>query len=678
VIAAYPDDLFSIATILFGTPEFFYKDNVRLREEHSAKGLYSIMRGVNYRYKHFEDERIATCDEPHRKLCLEHLAIQYQFFRNDGISEDEGASRIDAIYSIIDRLNLELEGKIEDEEDRRKLEHLTARMDRRKMNPKVSESEDGKTLIEFNPQFTEEIKADRDRAENDFQDKFKYGPLALWGHYKFDSRHDRDSYDYYDSDINRVVRETKEVMQLLQSNDDEDFYIRNYSTPAFTCAAIVRLFQDKVSKEDLQFCKNVVISTASWPLSANYNYQISDGVEAAINALPYLFPSFPDDCERMSGIMLFILFDRTSIGNYKKVGEYAGEAISRSMWKKSPIYAKSILLAFLELKGTHDEKLKEIRKNSGFISREDRFKVLDEIANERNDKVDRIFSGDVDITLADVPELSLETFEIALGLIPRDISDKLLIDIVERTLPQIASLLSPESIDDRSNPAGKYQLRISIFNRFAYFLLSRPQGEVERFIKPFENAFAVTEETSEFLDSIVSAEDQINSYEPFWIVWERLYHSFKTMVEVKGGNRHLGKVVHSYLLAWPWWKESAKDWRSLKDRQRLFFARVSSQFEDCPVLLSAMAQFLNQIGANFLNDGISWVGNIIQNIHTFEKRDISSNTIYYLELLVRRYAYLNRTVLRTTPRERANFITILNFLVKNGSTKGYLLREYYA
>lgn len=62
-------------------------------------------------------------------------------------------------------------------------------------------------------------------------------------------------------------------------------------------------FKEKLSKKDKSFCKNVILSTISDLFSDQYDYQISDGVEASIHAIPVLINEYPEEAEGFILIM---------------------------------------------------------------------------------------------------------------------------------------------------------------------------------------------------------------------------------------------------------------------------------------------------------------------------------------------------------------------------------------
>lgn len=101
VVMAYPSKLFNIAKILFRTKKFFYYDTNRMVLDESVKTTYSIGYGLNYKHDIHSDERIKTCDDPHRKKRLEHLAVEYQFFRSEDVSAEEAEERQKAIWKYL-------------------------------------------------------------------------------------------------------------------------------------------------------------------------------------------------------------------------------------------------------------------------------------------------------------------------------------------------------------------------------------------------------------------------------------------------------------------------------------------------------------------------------------------------------------------------------------------------
>ena len=134
-------------------------------------------------------------------------------------------------------------------------------------------------------------------------------------------------------------------------------------------------------------------------------------------------------------------------------------------------------------------------------------------------------------------------------------------------------------------------------------------------------------------------------------------------------------ILHNYLLAGPYWKPEAKEWRSLKDREKNFFEKVAADLGNHPAVLDSLAKLLNEIGSPFLREGISWISKMISNNPGLSSAKLETNTLYYLENLVRRFALLNYRLIRSSTLVRNQLLVIINFLIEKGSITGYLVRE---
>ncbi len=56
-----------------------------------------------------EKDRLATFEEPHRKKTLEHLALEFQFFRSREVTEQQAQDRRNAILQIVDDMYASIE-----------------------------------------------------------------------------------------------------------------------------------------------------------------------------------------------------------------------------------------------------------------------------------------------------------------------------------------------------------------------------------------------------------------------------------------------------------------------------------------------------------------------------------------------------------------------------------------
>ena len=173
----------------------------------------------------------------------------------------------------------------------------------------------------------------------------------------------------------------------------------------------------------------------------------------------------------------------------------------------------------------------------------------------------------------------------------------------------------------------------------------------------------------------ISAEDYLNSYENFWEVWALFKNKIIELCKDGDGYRYIDRIVKSYLFAQNPWKETATEWHTLKNENKKFFKSMSEEIGHCPSALYAISKLLNDIGSSYLSDGVSWISDILQNNKNLLNAKLETNTVYYLENLVKKYIYEYREKIRKTKKLKQEVLIILDFLIEKGSVVGYLLRE---
>lgn len=76
-----------------------------------------------------------------------------------------------------------------------------------------------------------------------------------------------------------------------------------------------------------------------------------------------------------------------------------------------------------------------------------------------------------------------------------------------------------------------------------------------------------------------------------------------------------------------------------------------------------------------MEDGVQWISGMLVNNKNLLTAKLEVNTLYYIENLVRKYIYKNRTKIRETKKLKEEVLVILDFLIAKGSVVGYILRE---
>ena len=84
---------------------------------------------------------------------------------------------------------------------------------------------------------------------------------------------------------------------------------------------------------------------------------------------------------------------------------------------------------------------------------------------------------------------------------------------------------------------------------------------------------------------------------------------------------------------------------------------------------------MNNIASCYLNQGITWLSEMLSVNKKLWEKKLENDTVYFLECLVRRYINTERERIRRTKQLKEEVLVILDFLVEKGSVVGYMSRE---
>ncbi|MBV4357359.1 AVAST type 4 anti-phage nuclease Avs4 [Pinibacter aurantiacus] len=673
VVLAYPEKLFEIALILFHQYLFFVYDNQRLIRENEVESIYSFWRGMDPHTKKFEDERIASCKEPHRRKTLESLVLESQFFRTGDVSQVQADRHKRAILDIIDKMYAATDGQDSKSEKYKVFRIFLARIDSRKMSPKV-EHRDGKAFILFNPELANDLQQFSDEGAQQHAEMLKFRLLKTWGLDKFRNRHASGTYEQYEMHPRKVVEETKLFIEELKQGKN-DFRLFDNCIPAFTCAALLKQYHKELSKKDLKFCRDVIMEFAVQPIEEGYEYQISDGVEAAISAIPYLYTLFPKDKNLYNFILLVILFDTYRIGEYKRVCDYSTEAINSILFHTEPKEANAILSCYLKFKPLLDD-VTDPRKL--YFENTTRIQALHQFIDRMEQDIGEALTDESLYYQIDFDALTITDFEMVFKSFPDGTKDPLHLEFIKKALEKFRNklLLNDRcgNDDDDIDEGIEYRVKCRFIRKYARFLLWREANTVAEWVTPFISPFNVSNYMAMFISDVVLEQDRLQKYEQFWEIWQTLYQPIK-QASLGSEGHHLDSIIHNYLLAWGYWQETAKEWHTLKSGDSVFFKKICGEMGAHKEVLYSIARLLNEIGSSYLNEGVYWVADMIVNNKKYVNEDIHPNTIYYLNQIARKFIYLNRTKIKSNRMLRSRILIVLNFLFGQGSVTGYLLRE---
>jgi hypothetical protein len=244
----------------------------------------------------------------------------------------------------------------------------------------------------------------------------------------------------------------------------------------------------------------------------------------------------------------------------------------------------------------------------------------------------------------------------------------------KKFLSAIFPIFAKKILQDDREDRIDYTLRHRFLEKFAYFTLNLQKKEIMTYLQPFIENFHNSREMSEFFQEFIYVEDRLSKYDEFWTVWNAFYEKLADLCKSKS-SYYAKEVISSYLLAGIPWNEKAKEWHTLKEREKIFYKKAAEEMGQHPAVLYSISKVLNDIGSNFIEDGLAWISHILENNKQLISEELETNTIFYIETFIRRYILKNRQQIRKSISIKNQVIVVLNYLVERGSIVGYLLRD---
>ena len=301
-----------------------------------------------------------------------------------------------------------------------------------------------------------------------------------------------------------IISETKDIIQGLKNSKDETLGTFNRSIPVFTCSVLIRDFRDKLNPEEKNSCRDIIINHASLLFQENYQFQVSDGVKAAINVLPYVLQAFPQNRIKIIRILLLTLFNPHHAGMSLRLSDFSTAAILHNLWDISAEEAHSLFLGYLLLKPKYDdlrEKLREdnFRKEVYRFSEAELLKRFNELHKK---EIKKVISKTVTYDeLADLTNYDLETLKTAFELLPLNKRNDDQKNFLNTVLPIFAQKVLKH--DDDEDDRVDYNTKNRILEKLAYLILSSKKGEIKKYIKPFVDNFKNSREMADFFSTFI-------------------------------------------------------------------------------------------------------------------------------------------------------------------------------
>jgi hypothetical protein len=649
IVLAYPDKTFNIAKILFKTKEFFFYDTRRLSFDPYAYAFIHF--GIPQSDVLCQKERISASKESHRKMSLENLMLCYQMFKNEHVNEIEAKNRQTIIWDILDQHYVELPNPLSESNADKDWRLCLAGMDKRKGKQTIEEK-DGKLLISHNPEVDPILKEYAENSGGKNLEYRKYDTLKTWAFCRIIHNEQYKQYEQYEKNPHLALEKVKEIVSDPKRTDG----VLN-SHISHVCFVLIKYYFDNFSKEEKIFCKDIIIKAASSSLSPNYKYQIFDGTEVAIAALPILLDEFPEEKKNIKEILLLTLFNEDCIKAIEaSLLNYLTESIY-NLWERNVKEARSLLLGYLLLKPKY-EKLKEKfwQKNHNQVQ------TIEIFLKENKENIYKMVEGDLSFNdVNDIQQLELSILKTAFQLLPLKIENNELKEIAKSII-----LVFAEKLLSNHKEQVEPSIKNTFLDKLANLTLRSSNNDIKYFLEPFIDNFKESNVVAELFQKFIKVEYEISTYDNFWHVWSL----FRDKVIELPNRKHC--IIESYLFAKTDWKEMAEEWHSFREGNKNFFKEVLEKLGYCSSVLYPIAKLLNGVGGIYIKDGISWLSKILRKI---KDDKIKCNTISYLENIIEKYINANGEIIKKEKKHKEDVLIILDFLIKKSSDSAYRLRE---
>ncbi|MBR5401687.1 MAG: ATP-binding protein [Treponema sp.] len=661
-------ELYSIGKILISVRDFIEMDFIRAFHEYEAKSLYEI--GAYGHSLKYAKERIETCKQEFRKNSLQEIAYMYQFKLFESEQEIQVKQRQTEIYALLDKYYSELPPEEEQSDDDKNWRFRLASMDGRKRDIK-SISIDGKDYVAFYPVIDEKLQKYKQIKDKQIYEDMPHLSLSNWINYEW-KKDKRAEQSEYSSNPSLVIEEIKELEKKLKLHrpikkevfsplDENTFWILNHNIFPKATACLIRDYKDSLSIEDLNYCKEIILSFASLPFNKNYSYQLGDGTIECISVVPNLLSldCLSQDFNLINQILMMNLLIVSS--GDKEYKEFLLSSI------KENFSIEEILLfmeTYLYLISDWNDYCFQIRdllyrepENDNYID-----VFIKNHSEVFNNYLSETFKGFSEI---DFGKLSMDAIANILFLIREDVfSNKSFIKkITERSF----YLLQENEVSHDKDFRNSYFL----IENLTKILLLVPESDIKEYLEVFINNLSNQNFYEDLLKYFIYAEDELKKLDSFWIIWNQFYPRIVEIFNSPSSKKN-SKILQAYLFNSVQWNEKAKDWHSFNSDGKAFFKKIGESLKSYESVIEYFSYIFYGAGSKYLNDGITWLAIIAKNCTN--NTNENSNT-YYLEQITKKYIYENLSVIRTNGIRKREIINILDYLIKKQSVLGYMLKD---
>ena len=653
VVMAYPQKLFDISCVLLHTKEVFICDISRLQAELDLQFVIGLYKSQ----ENFYNERIKSLNLPFRKNRFEDIILNYQFNAGN-LPEQIFSNRCNKLYAEIE------EAKHDIETWENNLQYPYYRIDARNLKP-ISKPvvKDNRLVLPVRTEFPEDLEKTRVINEENLKKFWGNSELFLWAVNRYNGSTGKyEGYTRYEDDPVAVYTDVKAFIESNENNEDISPFM-DLETALYPCAVLMRDFHNQLDESQILFCKNVILNFGTDLV----NNPISILSATYVAAIVCEIARMASVCEFKPewGNPWFVLL-ALAVCYCKYFQRYFD--FSELLWNNKPDTAKRFIASFVQIVSKCSSS-----NIYGFFENKKK-----EISNAFSTPIDRIENINIDGL-----DYNAILFIHLITVNHDENATKFVINNGQKIWGALFD-------NDRSNSdiRNNIYLESSYKEWLANFALNISDENRAELVQSIMTHARPGHNFSVWLSDLICAEDIHPRYDSFWNLWQLMqeyiikwYDNSNTKYTIKATDfdsySNVDEVIMNYLLAFQYWREGTEQWHTLRQENNTFYYSMSQRVGHVPTTLFSIARILNTIGKNALKDyGIDWISNIIKNNPHLSKQSLPINTIYYIEEYIFWFTKEENFTLKSSDIDvKKKVLTILDFLINQGSTVGFLLRD---
>lgn len=641
---AFPNKLPNVALVLLKVPDFYYFDLLRSMEENSPTIGFGPLDKDPLKELYVSDREKSDKRE-WRKKNLEFLAFNLQL---TGYAEE--------INKILDEFNTAPPESLAYSSNSIEWRALLQRLDLRKQKPVLDEE---RNQISFEPtEAPPELKESQNKADKKITVMNRFLKLESWSKAKLN--YEKLETEYF-LNWKDAFAEAKELIAMINNREITNMMGTYIGAIVKTAAVIIR---DYANENELssEWCSSIILEAVSDSFEQQfYNQTDLYGSSSAAEVLPILLDFVEDDkkgpkkSEYIKALILIAITHENS-----SISEHTAKGISSYLWSRDYEMSNMCLNSSLEYA--------KLKLEHAF----DRFRE-DADENWKEKFIKSIAAGN--FKDLNIDEISLKTHSgwnllTPIFILPDGSTDKNHVALWKKYIMLIIEEDSERRRYDSSNQRRNelpVEFHTKLPKRFAQYILEAP---VDAFRELLED---IVETLPTFINSVFlqirCIAEQRDNIKLYWEYWDLLEKKFEHIAKSPDCSEEL---LHT-LLYLPSFDLHPEEHLLIDGVDRLinFIEKTGKH----PTMFGALSYLAYAHPKLFMPKALNVLAKL-KNSQTGNHLMLMTNTVYYLEIVIRRYLLNRPDGNQMSKNEKENCMILLNSMVSTGSANAYILREY--